>query len=303
MAPAECRLARVGASAFSERTVASRGDVSSSAARALIGTSALGRHRLRVDSYDPYVARDDVHGLSIVGARLWLRARRRRRPRLRFEPGGLVVATGAGETFLDWDLYLDSGGGDRWRCSGHPGSRYSRPAVSVYLEHPPPAPYTVARAEEWSVPSPWLTLRYAWDEAPALAEYAARTPAARSGLGREHSLARLLADLGSRPLFERSPPEHHLMGDKLDIDIAIEKVFARCGVRRFGGRPVCGEPLPTVPDLVAPVRDALPGWVHGRVHEAQIEKQVARLLNVRPWPFGCLIDAQHGSRGAASDSA
>ena len=136
-----------------------------------------------------------------------------------------------------------------------------------------------------------------------MAEYAARTPAARSGLGQEHSLARLLADLGSRPLFERSPPEHHLMGDKLDIDIAIDKVLARRGVRRFGGRPIRGEPLPTAPDLVAPVREALPAWVRGRVDEAQIEKQVDRLLNVRPWPFGCLINAEDGSRAAASDSA
>jgi hypothetical protein len=231
-------------------------------------------------------------GLSVVDGRLWLRESRRRGARLRLEPSGVVVLTGSEESLLAWGSYLPAvGAGDGWGCSGVPGSRYNRPAVTVVSERRPDKRFDLPRMTQWSVPSPWLSLRYAWAEFPALVAYLAATPGAWEGLQNADRLSRLVDEFKSGPTFERPLPGPHGMGNKLDIDNAIHKVFAVSGVRMFGGRPVRGEPLPTPSELVPPVRDALPRLVKERSEDEEIERRIGRFLHVRAWPFDCLVTA------------
>lgn len=194
---------------------------------------------------------------------------------------------------FDWSSYLHgSGPKDGWRCSGHPGSRYSRAAVTIHVERRSETRFDFPEVVQWSVPAPWLSVIYAWAEVAALAAFVAATPEARSGLEDGHALACLVSAIDSGPVFERWPPEDHMMGDKLDVDLAIKRVFKSVGVRRFEGRPIRNEPSPGASELVERVNAELPAWVRPRVDAAQIEKQVTRFLEIRPWPFDCLIDNQ-----------
>ena len=147
---------------------------------------------------------------------------------------------------------------------------------------------------------PWLSLTFSWAETVALVDFAAETPHARHGLADVAALTRLLGDIASSPQLRRSPPEDHLMGDKLDVDLAIKRVFKSVGVRRFGGRPVRSEPLPPPRELVEQVRGELPAWVRARVSDGQLLRQVGRFLDVRPWPFDGLVSAPPDNGGSES---
>lgn len=197
------------------------------------------------------------------------------------------------ENLFAWESYIDAiAPKDGWRCLGCPGSRYSRPSVSVSSERRSEKTLDFPQTREWSIPAPWLSLRYAWAEVPALVAYLVATPGARDALQDGERLLRLVEAFKAGPMFERPLPEHHAMGDKLDIDNAIEKVFAATGLRLFGGRPVRGEPLPPSADLVPAVRKTLAPRVQERAEDDEIERRIARFLAVRPWPFDCLLNGE-----------
>lgn len=65
-------------------------------------------------------------------------------------------------------------------------------------------------------------------------------------------------------------------------------------VRRLGGRPVPGDPIAPVPEVVAAVADSLTRsrYTAGlRLDRRRIEKAVRRhCTDVEPWPFAALAD-------------
>ena len=137
-------------------------------------------------------------GLESVDGVLWYRRpiALERRPRLRFEPGGLVVVTFAGETTWPWSECGTRGEG--WFVQTHGPSGYKGTASGLVLH---------GGAEDTVLGLG--TADALWDVVPALVQYLAETPDARAGLGDPGRIAALIDALRSRSRFRltlRSQP-------------------------------------------------------------------------------------------------
>ena len=222
-----------------------------------------------------------ARGLELLDGRLWYGrwSALTNRPRARFDPDALVLVDAAGvETAYRWDDHAASPTARpqvAWRLVGVPPSRNNRGGMTLY-----------AGEEHRSLSGGWTDAL--WAELPALAAYLGATPAARAGLGRP-ALARALVDeLAAHGWRRPPPPGEPLLGDPLDLHLAVVAVLDR-HLRRFGDRPVRGEPVPAVEQLVPEVLDRLPAWVRPRVTPEAVAERVARHLATGPWPFDVLL--------------
>lgn len=128
-----------------------------------------------------------------------------------------------------------------------------------------------------------------WEEIPALAAYLAATPAARAGLADPDRTGTLVSQLRARTWRRPRPPIEPLLGDRLDLHVAVRAVLQQRVPRRFGGRLVHGEPAPPAGELVAEVMDGLPPRVRPRISPERIARHVERHLAVGRWPFDLLL--------------
>jgi hypothetical protein len=207
-----------------------------------------------------------------------------RRPTVRFEPEGLAIVGRQGSIeVLAWDR-----GGTGWRLSGVMAGRTNRagirisvlPAVSD-VWHP-----VYASRDTW-LPSTWTMPPL--DELPALTEFLVTTPSARGHLGDGGRLEALVAELASRAWQRPSPPGEPLLGDRLDIYVAVQRTLDAMGWRRIQGRPVRGEVKPATAEVSQRARQILAPGVMERVSDGALDTAVRRHLDVAPWPFDVLI--------------
>lgn len=207
-----------------------------------------------------------------------------RRPTLRFEPEGLAIVSRHGSTeVLAWEL-----GRTGWRLSGVMASRANRagiqiselPAVSD-VWHP-----VYATRDTW-LPSTWTVPPL--EELPALTEFLVTTPSAHGHLADDARLEALVAELAGRAWQRPSPPGEPLLGDRLDIYVAVQRTLDATGWRRIQGRPVRGEVKPGRAEVSQRARQILAPGVTGRVSDAALDTAVRRHLDVAPWPFDVLI--------------
>jgi hypothetical protein len=206
-----------------------------------------------------------------------------RRATLRFEPDGLAVIARNGDVeLLPW-----SAGHKAWRLVAQYPSRSSRGGIRVVnvpaqtdLWNP-----TYGTQDVW-LPSTWTTAPL--DELPALVDYLIETPAARAGLSVAHQQQRLIRELANRA-WQRPPvPEAPVLGDRLDVFIAVDRVLNDLKWRRFGGRPVRGEPSPEAHAVASIARVRLLRGVSERVSDQDLLAQATRHLAVGRWPFDVL---------------
>jgi hypothetical protein len=124
-----------------------------------------------------------------------------------------------------------------------------------------------------------------------LCQVLADRPELRSALADPSRVGRLAADLSSTNL--KFAPDHAGSGvrpSSVDLGVAM----ARCGYHHKYNRPLPGDPLPTVDEIVDRVQQRLhqnpPGPGHD-VEREDIERLARRAyLDVEPWPFQALFD-------------
>jgi hypothetical protein len=85
-----------------------------------------------------------------------------------------------------------------------------------------------------------------------------------------------------------------MMGNALDLYLATQRVLAVAWPRRFGGRPVGGEPRPRIDDVIGAIEKDLPSWVRREVDEDRIRRCLAREFDVGGWPFAMLDEPTSG---------
>lgn len=227
-------------------------------------------------------------GLSVEAGRLRYRppSLRWRRPTLRFEPDGLAVVARNGDVeLLPW-----SEGHRAWRLAAQYPSRSSRGGIRVVILPTQTDPWNPGyRTRDVWLPSTWTVAPL--DELPALVDYLIETPAARAGLSvtqRQESLVRELANRA----WQRPPvPEAPLLGDRLDVFVAVDRVLNDLKWRRFGRRPVRGEPAPNAQAVASAARVRLLRGVSERVSDEDLLDHATRHLAVGRWPFDVLADA------------
>jgi hypothetical protein len=117
-------------------------------------------------------------------------------------------------------------------------------------------------------------------------------PDARRHLKDPARVVRLARDMGTCSLL--APPLTPSGGRRLTLEVTV--AMQRLGyVHRLGGRPVPGDRVAPVPEIVAAVVDALTRgrYTAGlRLDRRRIEKAVRRhYFDVEPWPFAALADA------------
>lgn len=227
-------------------------------------------------------------GLELIDGRLWYgrQARVLRRSRARFDADGFVLVDPDGnEAAFSWDDHANAAApraASTWRLLGIPPSRYNAAAVWLHVGRGTGG-YTTSRrlaGRGWG--------DILWDELPALAAYLAATPVARAGLADPGRTAILIGELATRGWRRPRPPREPLLGDRLDLHLAVNAVLER-HVRRFGGRPVRGEPTPPIEQLVVEVSARLPDWVRPRVTSDMVAERVRRHLSTGRWPFDVLL--------------
>lgn len=207
-----------------------------------------------------------------------------RRPTLWFEPEGAVVRSRRGDALLSFGW---EGCGQVWGLQFQQGSRFTRTGMRVVVP-----PYEVAlapgttRVDVW-LPSTWVGPPR--DELQALVHYLAATPAARGGLAYRSRTSALVRSLRAEEWKRPRPPGRPMLGDKLDIHIAVDRSLDDLGRRRFGGRPVRGEPSPDTAVAAERARLLLSRVVTTRVTDDQLVATVARHLATAPWPFDLLL--------------
>jgi hypothetical protein len=234
-------------------------------------------------------------GLSISGGHLRVGPERRLTKRWRavLEVEGPVLVSSRGEVRLRWDDGFKTGrtspGG--WRAWGVPGSRASAPSVTFETG----AGDLWGSGSRFEITGGWSAgiAGIAYGPVSALLRYLVETPEAREGLADEARLAALLRDLAGE--FSWHVGGNHLVGepfagDRLDVHLAAERVLRTTWSRRFDGRPVRGERIPTVQELIEPVRREIPTRIRDHITDDQIRDRLARLLRVDPWPFNALVD-------------
>lgn len=143
-----------------------------------------------------------------------------------------------------------------------------------------------AQPREVWLPSTWSAPPI--HEVPALVSYLGATPDARSSLTDTDRLQRLLDDLRAREWRRPGPPGAPLLGDRLDVYVAVSRALDEVPWRRFGGRPVRGEPTPTAKAIAGAARGLLAPAVSRRIGDDQLLAAARRHLDVAPWPFDVL---------------
>lgn len=227
-------------------------------------------------------------GLELIDGRLWYGrpARLLRRSRARFDPAALVLVDPDGtEAAFMWDDHANAAAphpAATWHLQGIAPSRYNTGAVWLHVGRETSG-YTTSRRLAGAGSGDIL-----WDELPALAAYLAATPAAGGGLADAALAAALIGELATRRWRRPRPPGEPLLGDRLDLHLAVNAVLER-HVRRFGGRQVRGEPTPPMEQLVAEVAAGLPDWVRPRVTGEMVADRVRRHLSTGRWPFDVLL--------------
>jgi hypothetical protein len=126
-------------------------------------------------------------------------------------------------------------------------------------------------------------------ELPALTEYLKATPAARPGLAMPDRLERLLAELATKEWCKPRPPHEPLLGDPLDIFVAVRRALDLVRWRRIGGLPVRNEPVPDAGYVAQRARALLAPGVSARVDDSKLEEAVDRHIAVAAWPFDVLV--------------
>lgn len=208
-----------------------------------------------------------------------------RRPTLWFEPNGAVVRSRRGDPqlLLGWE-----GCGRVWGLQFQQGSRFTRTGMRVVVP-----PYEVAlapgavRTDVW-LPSTWVGPPR--DELDALVRYLAATPTAREGLADTARTSVLVQSLRSEEWKRPRPPGRPMLGDKLDVHIAVARSLDDLGWRRFADRPVRGEPAPDAAAAAQHARTLLSQVVAARVTDEELLASVERHLATAAWPFDLLLE-------------
>jgi hypothetical protein len=166
------------------------------------------------------------------------------------------------------------------------GSRANRAGIRVsattHVTTPDidPSSSSVWLPSTWSAPPIY--------ELPALTEYLKATPAARSGLAMPDRLERLLAELATKEWCKPRPPHEPLLGDTLDIFVAVRRALDLAQWRRFGGLPVRDEPVPDPGDVAQRARALLAPGVSAHVDDSRLAEAVHGHLAIAAWPFDVL---------------
>jgi len=207
------------------------------------------------------------------------------RPTLWLEPDRATMRSRKGVVVADlsWE-----GFGSTWQLGPVFASRVNRAAILLALPPLDVAPAPGARRTQFLMPSTWSTPPL-W-ELPALAEYLSAMPAARPGLADPVRASALLAALASKEWKRPAPVGRPLLGDKLDMFVAVERSLNDFGWHRIGGRPVRGEPRPAVADVVERARLLMLPGVAARVTDAQLVAMVEHHYTTATWPFDTLLD-------------
>ena len=142
--------------------------------------------------------------------------------------------------------------------------------------------------ETW-LPSTWTVPPL--EELPALVAFLVATPEARQGLANTTRTIGLLEQLATKSWIRPRPPSEPMLGDKLDLFVAVNHVLDAIGWRRFGGHPVRGEALPRLEDIAARARLHLINGVSARVDDEVLIQAVEAHLQVGAWPFDVLVDS------------
>lgn len=231
-------------------------------------------------------------GLELVDGRLWfgMVGLMFRKPRVRFEPEGLVlVEHGGDETCYRWDDHVAAAThvapASQWELKGIPPSRVSMAALQLKFGRKTYG-YSVRRrlATQWWRSALGLV---PWQELPALVVYLAATPSARAGLGLPDSVGILIGELATKGWRRPHPPGEPLFGDRLDLHLAVDSVLGQ-RMRRFGGRAVRGETSPAIDELVVEVIAKLPELVRPRVDVRKVAERIERHLTTGRWSFDVL---------------
>jgi hypothetical protein len=234
----------------------------------------------------PAKSRRHWRGLVLEQDRLRYRPRSlSRRPTLQFEPHGLIVQPRSGEPeVFPWD-----GESTQWTLTGRPGSRLERPSIVVSgtTRATPGSSEVRLPGSLWSG-TPLLEL-------PALTEYLRSTPDARSALALPERIERLLGELATNVWLVPRPPHEPMLGDPLDIHVAVSRAIDSAQWRRFGGRPVRNEPAPSPDDITRHARSLLSPGVSARVDDEKLTAAVERHLAIAVWPFDVLVCDEEAS--------
>jgi hypothetical protein len=225
-------------------------------------------------------------GLSVVRGRLqyqppslWWR-----RPVLRLEPNGLAVVSRRGLTeLLGWDSP-----GNKWRLVGVHGSRANRAGIRVSILPVAGGVWDQSfRTRDVWLPSSWSMPPL--EELPALTSYLVATPEARPSLVDAARLGALIAEFKSRVWATPRPPSEPMLGDRLDMYVAVERALHDSQWRRFGGRPVRGERYPDAAAIGQQARVRLDRRVSERITDEALRSVVDRHIHIGAWPFDVLV--------------
>lgn len=237
-------------------------------------------------------------GLRVVDGGLWYAPDRvlPARWRLWFRPDALVVVGRRVRHELAWDAGFPpqtKPGATGWWVRDTDGE-FPRVRVTRGVLGTAPAPGTfgtLGNEENWKV-GVGIGWR-GWFAGPpvftviALADYLARTPAARDALGHDEALHALLDEL-RRSKTPVAPPSRRFGGKAADLDYAIHAVLDRLQPRRFCGYSVRGEPTADRGTIRAAVRDST--QLASAVDEATLTADLDRAWPAFLWPF----DVLHG---------
>jgi hypothetical protein len=126
-------------------------------------------------------------------------------------------------------------------------------------------------------------------ELPALIEYLKATPEARAALAMPDRVERLLAEFAMKEWCRPSPPGEPLLGDGLDIFVAVRRALDLAQWRRFGALPVRNEPVPDADDIAQRARALFAPGVSARVDDKTLRRAIQRHLATAAWPFDVLL--------------
>jgi hypothetical protein len=218
-----------------------------------------------------------------------------RSPRLRFDCEALVLVDRNGqELVFAWDLYAglplrDVGW---WRLDEEMSQTSIRGSRTLRL--------LAFDANGVPMSTHRISIRFGSIRSvgvvPALAQYLARTPAARAGLRDPARIAALLDDLGAGEWRRPGPPRQPLHGAALDVHVAVAAVLDRVDPR-LGDRRVRGTTVPPIADLLPVVLARLAPAVRASVDDADVAATIERHLAAGRWPFDAVLPVE-ASAGA-----
>lgn len=134
------------------------------------------------------------------------------------------------------------------------------------------------------LPLSFALMDYRIDEVRCLCAYLRDTPAARPGLADPVRVTALARAMRHGHWWSTHLP-HSLSFDPYGLHWSVSRALDEMWPRRYDGRPVAGEPLPDLDDVVRHVRAEQPG----RFTDDEIAERVRPYLAVAPWPFSILL--------------